>query len=161
MLYYTYYNRPEESIPYLRKAIALDTNYVEAYFNLAACEAKSNNLAEAEKYYLKLLSIDPKFMQAYASLSALYANGQQYDKIIKLNQDAIDKGVVGDILEINIGNVYYTRGDTLKAIPFLEKAIELNPNNKLLNTFLANYYKDKGDLEKANHYYDLLANSTR
>ena len=161
MLYYTYYNRPEESIPYLRKAIALDTNYVEAYFNLAACEAKSNNLAEAEKYYLKLLSIDPKFMQAYASLSALYANGQQYDKIIKLNQDAIDKGVVGDILEINIGNVYYTRGDTLKAIPFLEKAIELNPNNKLLNTFLANYYKDKGDLEKANHYYDLLGNSTR
>jgi tetratricopeptide (TPR) repeat protein len=160
MIYYTYYNKPEVSIPYLKKAITLDTNYVEAFFNLATCEAKTGHKSEAEKYYLKLLSIDPKFMEGYISLSAMYAEDKQYDKILKLNQNAIDKGVVGDVLPINIGNVYYMTGDTLKALPYLERGIEINPNNRFLNSYLANYYKDKGDLDKANHYYDLMGRST-
>ena len=161
MLYYTYYNKPEVSIPYLKKAITLDTNYVEAYFNLATCEAKSGKKVDAEKHYLKLLSIDPKFMEGYVSLSAMYAEDKQYGKILKINQNAINNGIVADILPINIGNVYYMQGDTLKAVSYLEKGIEINPNNRFLNSYLANYYKDKGDLDKANHYYDLMGRSTR
>jgi Tfp pilus assembly protein PilF len=160
MLYYTYYNKPEVSIPYLKKAISLDTNYVEAYFNLATCEAKTNNKVEAERLYLKLISIDPKFMEVYSSLSAMYAEDKKYNKILELNQNAIKKGIVGDVLQINIGNVYFMQGDTVNALPFLEKGVELNPNNRFLNSFLANYFKDKGDLEKANHYYDLMGSSS-
>ena len=161
MIYYTYYNQPEKSIPYLKKAITLDTNYVEAYFNLATCEAKMKNYVDAEKYYLKSIEIDSNFVSTYFSLSAMYAEEKKYDEIIKLNQNAIDKGVKADVLHVNIGNVYFMRGDTLSAIPYFEDCIKLNSNNRFLNSFLANYFKEKGDLVKANKYYDLMGASKR
>lgn len=161
MIYYTYYNRPDKSIAYLKKAISLDTNYVEAYFNLATCEAKLKNYDVAEKYYMKTIAIDSNFISTYFSLSAMYAEQKKYDEIIKLNQGAIDKGIKADVLHVNIGNVYFMKGDTLAAIPYFEECIRLNSNNKFLNTFLANYFKEKGDLQKANMYYDLMGASKR
>ncbi len=161
MIYYTYYNQPERSIPYLKKAILLDTNYVEAYFNLATCEAKIKLYDEAEKHYLKSIKIDPNFVSTYFSLSAMYAEQQKFDDILKVNQEAIDKGIVSDVLWVNMGNVYFMKGDTATSIPYFEKCIELNHRNKFLNTFLANYFKEKGDLEKANKYYDYLNESNR
>ena len=62
---------------------------------------------------------------------------------------------------MNIGNVYFMRGDTISAIPHFEECIRLNSNNRFLNSFLANYFKEKGDLEKANKYYDLMGASKR
>ncbi|MCX6294649.1 MAG: hypothetical protein NTX97_01055 [Bacteroidetes bacterium] len=160
MIYYTYYNQPEKAIPYLKKAISLDTNYVEAFFNLATCEAKTNAKKDAEKHFLKSIEIDPKFYGTYYSLSNYYAEYKEYDKILELNKAAIDKGIESDILYINVGNAYFVKGDTAKGVSYLVKGIELNPNNKFLNSFLANYYKNNGDLEKANHFYDLLERSS-
>ena len=160
MIYYTYYNKPEKSIPYLKKAIALDTNYVEAYFNLATCEAKTKDHVSAEKHYLKTIELDPNFVSTYFSLSAMYAEQKKYDEILKLNKDAINKGIKADVLHVNIGNVYFMKGDTLSAIPYFEDCIKLNSNNKFLNSFLANYFKEKGDLMKANKYYDLMGRSS-
>jgi Tfp pilus assembly protein PilF len=159
MLYFTYYNQPEKSIPYLQRAVALDTDYVEAYFNLAICEAKLKHYDVAEKYFMKTLEIDKNFTGTYFSLSNVYAEEKKYDKIIEFNQKAMDEGVKLDILPINIGNVWFMRGDTAKAVSYLEQGIAINPDNKMVNSFLANYYKDRGDLEKANKYYDLMRTS--
>jgi tetratricopeptide (TPR) repeat protein len=157
MIYYTYFNQPEKSIAYLKKAVLLDTNYVEAYFNLATCEAKTGRFQEAEQHFLKTLELDPDFLSTYHALSNMYAEAKEYDKIIELNTKAINKGIKADVLQINIGNVYFMRGDTLKALPYLEEGIKLNPNNRPLNSFLANYYREKGDMEKARKYSALLA----
>lgn len=161
MLYFTYYNQPEKAIPYLTKAISLDTNYVEAHFNLATCEAKTNKREAAEKHYLRSLELDPEFISTYYSLSNMWAEDKQYEKIYKLNKSGIDRGIKADVLYINVGNYYFVKGDTASGVPYLEKGIELNPNNRFLNSFLANYYKNKGDLDKANHYYDLIGTSTK
>ena len=77
-----------------------------------------------------------------------------------MNQGAINKGIKADVLYVNVGNVYIMKGDTLGSLPYFEECIKLNSNNKLLNSFLANYFKEKGDLEKANKYYDLMGSST-
>lgn len=161
MVYYSYYKKPAEAIPYLKRAIELDTNYVEAYFNLATSEAALGNYDLGEKYYLKTIELNPEFVNAYYSLSSVYAQQKKFDKILIINEEAIKKGVRSDIPYVNIGNVYFMQKDTVKAVPYLEKGIELNPNNRQLNSFLADYYKNKGDLNKANHYYDLMGRSSK
>lgn len=161
MIYYSYYNNPKEAIPYLKRAVELDPNYVEAYFNLATSEAALGNLEIGEKYYLKTLELDSAFINAYYSLSAVYAKQEKMDKILTINQKAIDMGLKSDVFYVSIGNVYFMKGDTLKSLPYLEKGIELNPNNRFLNSFLAEYYKNKGNLEKANRYYDLMGKSNK
>lgn len=161
MVYYSYYNKPEEGIPYLKKAILLKPDYVEAYFNLATCQIALKQNDEAEKMYLKSIELNPKFLNSYYPLSNLYLGGKQYDKILKLNQNAIDIGLKSDILFINMGNAYFIKGDTLNAVPFFEKGIELTPNNRKLNSFLAQFYQKNGDFKKASFYYDLMSKSAK
>jgi protein O-mannosyl-transferase len=161
MLYYTYMGQTEKAIVHLKRAVELDSNYVEAYFNLASCYASLKEFDKAEKYYLKALELNPAFTSAYMSLSNVYAATNQYDKILKVNQRGIDKGVKSDAMYINIANVYFSNGDTLNALPYLEKAITFNPNNRGVNSFLSNYYSSKGDREKAAYYNALFSRSSR
>ena len=161
MIYFSYFNNPEKAIPYLKKAISLDSNYVEAYFNLATCEVKLGQTKIAEKHYLKTLEIDPSFMNSYNVLSTMYAKDKEYDKILDLNRSGLDHGVNSDLFHINMGNVYFIKGDTLKGISCFVKAVDANSNNKKLNTFLANYYKINGEIEKSEYYYNLMLKAPR
>ncbi len=214
MVYYTYYNKPLDAMPYLEKAIKLDTSYTEAYFNLATCLAAVKEYEKAEKLYLKVIAMydqsfvlqksteivlvqlkkeietaskgemaklkrayrivdrlsrekmkyDEKsieYINSYYSLSNMYAINKQFDKIIQLNSGAIEKDLKSDVPYINIGNVYFMKGDTLKALPYLEKAITLNWNNRFLNTFLSDYYKRGGDDKKSTYYYNLMTKSSK
>lgn len=156
MVYYTYLRNNDKAISHFNKALALDSNYVEAYFNLASSYASKEEFALAEKHYLKTIELDPEFKNTYQSLSGLYAAQKKDQRIIELNQKAIDNGVKFDGLYINIANVYYLAGDTLSALPYLEEAIRINPNNQNLNSFLASYYQKKGEKEKASYYNRLL-----
>lgn len=161
MLYSSYFGQPGKSIPYLKKAIQLDTNYVEAYFNLASCQAGIGNFKGAEKHYKKAIEKDPTFKNAYSALAALMAKDKRFDDVITFNKQALEKGFQDEVVYINIGNAYYLKGDTLSAVPFLEQAIQKNQNNRNLNGFLAEFYKKKGDLTKANYYYDLMSRSQK
>lgn len=161
MLYYSYFNQPQKSIPYLKKAVQLDTNYVEAYFNLASCQAALGDFRESEKNYRRSLALDPTFKNSYVSLSALLGKDKRFDEVLELNKAALEKGYDGEEIYINIGNAYYLQGDTLQAVPYLEKAIGKNPDNRNLNAFLANFYMRKGDTAKANYYSDLAGRSKK
>jgi Tfp pilus assembly protein PilF len=159
MLYYSFMNSPEKALKHLLKAIELKPDYVEAYFNAATAYAALKQFEKAEEYYLKSIQLDPNFANTYLSLSNVYASRKEYDKILKLNLAAIEKGVKTDVIYINISNVYYMNGDTLQALPYLEKAISMNPNNKGVNKFLAEYYRSKGDAKKSAYYADLMKKS--
>jgi tetratricopeptide (TPR) repeat protein len=102
-----------------------------------------------------------EFINSYYSLSNMFAFNKQYDKIITLNTSAIEKELNSDIPYINIGNVYFMQGDTLKALPYLENAIAHNWNNRFLNTFLSDYYKKSGDEKKSTYYYNLMTKSSK
>jgi len=159
MVYYTFMNSPEKAIPLLEKAVKLDPDYVEAYYNLASSYAATKRYDQAEKAYIRSIELSPTFTASYTSLSNMYAYNKQYDKIISFNQQWIDKGVNIDAMYINIGNVYFMQGDTLKSLPYLEKAIEINGNNRTLNSFLGTYYQGKGDARKSAYYFDLMNRS--
>lgn len=160
MVYFSYYHQPDVAMPYFKRAISLDSNYVEAYFNLASSYDALGNYKEAEKFYLKTISLDPYFLGTYFSLSKMYSDNKEFDKVLKLNKDAINKGIKSDIMYINIGNVYFSSGDTLAALPYLEQGIYYNNDNKVLNSFLSDYYRQRGDIKKSDYYYSLMVKSS-
>lgn len=160
MVYQTFFNKPNEALPHLLRAVELDTGYVEAYFNLATCQAALQQYDLAEKNYLKVIQLDSNFVKAYQSVSALYSYLKQTDKIIAINKLAIDRKIKSDVPYISLGNVYYLAGDTVAAVSYLEQAIAVVPNNKKVNSFLSNYFQSKGNKEKANYYAVLSARSS-
>lgn len=155
MVYQTFFNNPQEALPHLLKAVSLDTAYVEAYFNLATCQASLQQYDKSEKNYLKVIELDSSFVKAYESLSSMYSYLKQTDKIISLNKTAIQKGLKSDVPYINLGNVYYLKGDTAQAVVYLEKAVEIVPNNNKVNDFLEKYFEKQGNANKATYYKNL------
>ncbi len=49
----------DEAEPILRKVIAADPNFADAYYYLGMCMAQKNNIAEAKKFFQKYLDLSP------------------------------------------------------------------------------------------------------
>lgn len=100
-------------------------NDADLVFNLGVLSANAKNQADAEKYYLKVIAIDPKYINAYINLAAM-----------KLEDE---KGIIDEMNKLGNSTKDMKRYDELKkkrenlfkaTIPFLAKAVELDPKNE-------------------------------
>ena len=88
--------------------------------------------------YLKILTINPNYERAYTNLEIVFNSCDDVDLkistweyVLKLNPNRFEANYY-------LGNLYGRfKNDTKKAIPFLEKSVEIQPNN-------AKAYKDLG-----------------
>lgn len=104
-------------------------------FNLGVISATANNTVEAEKYYKRAIEIKPDFINAYLNLAILKLDG--------------DKKLIEEMNKLGTSEKDNKRYLVLKkqretvfkdALPYLEKASELDPSNKDVKTTLLNVY---------------------
>ena len=125
------------------EALAKNPNDADLVFNLGVLSAQAKNSTEAEKYYKRVMEINPKYVNAYINLAALKLENEKViiDEMNKLGTS--DK----DMKRYNVLKVQ--REDLFKSIiPYLEKAVELDPTNidvakTLLNVYSALEMTDK------------------
>lgn len=113
-------------------------------FNLGVISGNAGNYADAEKYYLRAIAIKPDYINAYLNLA-----------IIKLDAD---KKIVDEINKLGNSEKDNKRYEALKkqrevlfknALPYLEKATELDPSNKEVKTTLLSVYRALEMTDKA------------
>lgn len=109
-----------------------DANLV---FNLGVLSANAKNQLDAEKYYTRAIAIDPKYVNAYINIAALKLENEKIiiDEMNKLGTSAKDMKRY-DELKKKRENLFKS------AIPFLQKAIELEPKNVDVAKTLLNVY---------------------
>ncbi|MGL2994546.1 tetratricopeptide repeat protein [Flavobacterium sp. TSSA_36] len=110
-------------------------NDADLVFNLGVLSANAKNTADAEKYYNKVVEINPNYTNAYINLAAL-----------KLENE---KPIIDEMNKLGTSNNDMKRYDVLKkkredlfksTIPFLKKAVELDPKNTDVAKTLMNVY---------------------
>ena len=81
-----------EAIKEYSKAIKIDKNFKDAYFNRGVCEQAINDLKTAKKDFDKTIELDPKFAKAYYSRATLSVTNEKYlealpdlDKVIEID----------------------------------------------------------------------------
>lgn len=113
-------------------------------FNLGVISGNAGNYVDAEKYYLRAIAIKPDYINAYLNLA-----------IIKLDAD---KKIVDEINKLGTSEKDNKRYEVLKkqrevlfknALPYLEKATELDPSNKEVKTTLLSVYRALEMTDKA------------
>lgn len=117
------------------EALEKNPNNVDLIFNLGVISANAKNPADAEKYYMKVVEIDPKYINAYINLAALKLENEKViiDEMNKLGTSAKDMKRY-DVLKGK-------REDLFKStIPYLQKAVELDPANIDVSKTLLNVY---------------------
>ena len=121
-------NKPEIAIAFLDKAIAIDTTKnVSLYVVKGATLEKLGKEEDALKEYQKAIEINPGFANAYINIGVIYYNRGK--KQIDIANDVPTNDVVKFEAEKKKAD-----DEFIKAIPYLEKAVELDPQDA--------YYKE-------------------
>ncbi len=128
-------NDANKAMEYLDMAISKDDNNASIYFAKGTLLEKLERADEAIKVYLKAVEINPDYFDAYYNLGAIYYNKgvQQVDVTNAVPADEPEK-YEEEKAKIDI--------EFKKAIPYLEKAIELKPDDKtVIETLKTLYYR--------------------
>ena len=117
------------------EALEKNPNDVDLIFNLGVLSANAKKPVDAEKYYKKVIEIDPKYINAYINLAALKLENEKViiDEMNKLGTSTKD---------MNRYEVLKTQREDLfkSTIPYLQKAVELDPTNIDVSKTLLNVY---------------------
>jgi tetratricopeptide (TPR) repeat protein len=109
-------------------------------YNYGVLLLGNKNFAEAEEQFKKAIEIDPKYQNAIYNLGVTYVKWGA--EIAKVNEDKKDTQ-----------NTEYM--DKYKAgLPFLEKSLELNPNDAAMWELVGRVYTVLGKQDKAKQAFD-------
>ena len=136
----------------IAEALEKNPNDADLVFNLGVISANAKNPVEAEKYYKRVMEIDPKYTNAYINLAALKL---EEEKVIidDMNKIPVNSSSPKDLkhyeeLKTKRENVFKS------SIPYLQKAVELDPKNTDVVKTLLNVYNA---LEMTTEYKALKA----
>jgi len=131
----------------LELATQMDPNNAELQYNLGVVSAESNDFENAKNYYQKAIALKPDYINAFINLAALIL-GQEEGILSQMNalgSSASDDRKY-DQLKAERNQLY------LDAIPYLEKAIGIDPTNFQAVKTLSNIYSATGNTEKFKEY---------
>lgn len=133
----------------LNLAVAKDPNNHSLYFALGVGMDESGNFEQAEKSYLKAIELKPDYTDAYFNLGILYINKsldiKRYRETLSMSEN------------IKYDSVTVIYNELLeKAVPVLQKADSLKPNDISTLFSLKQAYALKGDMIKAKEYDEMI-----
>ncbi|MFN7099226.1 MAG: tetratricopeptide repeat protein [Flavobacterium sp.] len=111
-------------------------NDADLIFNLGVLSANAKNVADAEKYYKRVIEINPQYVNGYINLAAMKLEDEKViiDEMNKLGTSTKDQKRYDELKK--------KREDLFKStIPFLAKAVELDPKNTDVSKTLLGVYK--------------------
>ena len=116
------------------KIVLKEPNNPDIFYNLGVTSTNADPIA-AEQYYKRAIEIKPDYINAYLNLAMLTLNGEKklVDEMNKLGTSEKDTKKY-DVLKKKRDGLFQA------SIPYLEKALELNPDNADVATTLLNVY---------------------
>ncbi|MDI6051286.1 tetratricopeptide repeat protein [Flavobacterium sp. XS2P24] len=133
----------------IAEVLEKNPNDADLIFNLGVLSANAKNVADAEKYYKRVIEINPKYINGYINLAALKLENEKaiIDEMNKLGTSTKDMKRYDELKK--------KREELFKAtIPYLEKAVELDPKNTDVSKTLLGVYSA---LEMTTEYKALKA----
>ena len=133
---------PEAEGHYLR-AVELDPNFAMAYARLGVVYVNSGQWSKANKYFAKAYALSKNVSER----ERLYIAGHYYQnvtgdipKVIETLQESIQTypGQLDSYININVA--YQTLGQLEQALPYAQKAVEIQPEDAIASeNLLADY----------------------
>jgi tetratricopeptide (TPR) repeat protein len=119
----------DQAISYFTKAIKINPDYVEAYFNRGNVYDSKGQYDQAIKDFNKILEINPNYVKAYQDLGIAHTEKGQYDQAISYFTKAIK-------INPNYAEAYFSRGITYsrkgnynQAVTDFTKTLEITPKD--------------------------------
>ena len=129
---YIYSNRSQEAVEYLNMAIQNDPNNAQLYTVLGRVyETGLKDYAKAEEYFIKAIGLDPEKADTQANLGRIYYN-QGVNKLSEANSISDSQKYQEEAAK--------AKALFEKALPYFEKAHQLDPEDRDCMTALRGIY---------------------
>ena len=171
----------DEVVKLESRAVELNPDDIDAVINLALAYDFLGQTEKAMSEYSKALEKNPDEKDLIFNLGRLYYMNDDYEKAIELFERAIKANPDDYDANLNVGNAYLSMGDNLrktlvekenenqqvtqeeldqlkelynKAIPYLEKAVEVKGDDPNVWNNLGVAYVNVGDADKGKECFD-------
>jgi Flp pilus assembly protein TadD len=139
----------KNAVDYFKKAIEIDPNNVNSYYNLGAIHYDVKKFKEAKTYLEKTVELQPNFALPYFVLGNLHAELKDYENAISNYNKAIKINKNLAAAYNNLGLVYRNINNFENAISSYENAIAIKKDHVNAYHNLALVLKDVGKFESA------------
>lgn len=149
----------DKAIKYCLQAIVYDTNYVEAYYNLAFSYKAKKEYDQSLNCCLKIIKIQPDYLKAYEIYNSILIPLNNQEKGIKeLEKIALNSESPKSIY-LNIANLYSSKGEGYyeESLSYFIKAYRYGNKDKVLCNHIINLSKRLGK-NKITEEYSRLCN---
>ncbi len=139
-------DNPIEAIKAFARVVSLDKEDATCLFYLANSYNRTGQKEFAIDNFKKVISLRPNYIEAYKNLAMIYIEFTQYDEAIKTIKQVLDNEEVECDYSVYYiaATVYMLKKNSIKAIKYLEKALELNPTHIQIANSLAVCYMNMG-----------------
>ena len=148
----------ESAINSFEKAIALDSGYAEAHYNLGVAFQRTNELGSAVDCYEKAITIKHAYPSAHNNLGLIMLEQSQLDLAVKSFEWAVAYSPEYAEAYNNLGSAFQQLNQFDLAKEQYKKAVSINQNYALAFNNLGNVCKTLGFPNEAlNHYEKAIA----
>jgi len=142
----------DKAIPMYQKALSFDPKNTVVLFNLAECQTKTNNIADATITYEQVIALSPKDASVYKKLGDMYLSINKKDQAVNTYKKYLEKQSDENIAYL-VGEYAFNKNDYNEAIKYFGM---ISGEKSKTTSFLSMYAKaslEKKDFDKAKELY--------
>lgn len=121
--------KAEQAVEAFVKAVEEEPENAVGYINLGNVFASLGDVEKAEPFFQQAIVLDEGAGTAYYGLANLYYNSERYEEASKLYEQSIRKGVEEADAYFMLGKSLEHDGKLKLALPYLQRAVELAPDD--------------------------------
>lgn len=146
----------EQALQYLEKSVEIHPTYIDALILLGNCHFKLNkDYDNSVKYYKRVLDKNKNHDLVFENIATIFAGLDSVDYKIKVWEDLYTINPNRFEVNYSLGNLYGgKKRKPAKAIPFLERAVKIDPNRSIAFKDLGVAYAETRQYEKAIPYLE-------
>ena len=149
-------NKPEEAVEYLSKAVLLNKDFDQAYYELAVAQIGLNKTSDALATLQKARERFPQsFINEYLTALAFthqkaYTEAIQHFTAAEVIASAKDTNRLDHVFYFEVGSAHERKGEYEEAEKYFEKSLQLSPSFAEAKNYLGYMWAEHGiKLEKA------------
>jgi serine/threonine protein kinase/Tfp pilus assembly protein PilF len=146
----------DSAIAASKKSIQIDPGLAEGYKALGLAYFEKGWNSKALKENLNAVEHNANYAPAIANIGWAYGNIGKWDEGMPYFKKVLGVDPLRAYNLFSIGNAYFHMDDSLNAIYWLNKALELQPSLQSVYEVLSLLYLSHGDYEKAIYYSEKL-----
>ena len=146
---YVLLNAYPEALHWLELSVKEDPQNAEAWYDLGRAQMMQEQSAVAQVSLSKALTLHPRLVKAENNLGVVYEQQNESDKAATAYQQAIawqkDDAHPSEQPLLNLGALLLKQAKTAEALPLLQQAAAIAPNDVRCNEQLARALEQQGD----------------